>query len=66
MYLENTKITELDNNLTEEEKRKNLKNFYDVVNGIAKRLHDGGKDVSKYFLTKQEYDEIRTNKEKTI
>ncbi len=52
MYLESTKITEIKNDLTKEEKEKNLKNVYDVINDIAKSLYEKGENVSKYFISK--------------
>ncbi len=59
MYFENTKIIELENNLTQEEKRRNLKKVYDVTNEIGKELFSKGKDISKYFLSNSEYDKIK-------
>lgn len=54
MYLENTKIIEIENKLTKEEKEKNLSKVYDVINDIAKSLYEKGEDVSKYFIKNKE------------
>lgn len=54
MYLENTKITEIKNNLTKEEKEKNLTKVYDVINDIAKSLYEKGENISKYFIAKKD------------
>lgn len=59
MYLENTKITEIDSNLSIEEKRKNLKNVYKVMNEIGKELFDKGVDLSNYFFSKSQYEELQ-------
>lgn len=59
MYLGNTKITELENSLSINDKKKNLKNIYDVINEIAKDLNLKGKDIKKYFLTENQYETIK-------
>lgn len=59
MYLENTKIIEIDSNLSIEEKRKNLKNVYKVMNEIGKELFDKGVDLSNYFFSKSQYEELQ-------
>ena len=51
MYLENTKIIEVDNNLSQKEKERNLSNLYDVINDIGKSLYEKGVDISKYFFS---------------
>ena len=58
MLLGNTKIIEVESNLTLEEKSENLKKLYDVINAIAERLFYEGKDVSQYFLTEEELQQI--------
>ena len=55
----NTKITELENNLTLEEKRLNLKIIYDVFNDIGKELFENGEDISGLFLTKEQFEKIK-------
>ncbi len=54
MYLENTKITEIKNDLTKEEKEKNLTKLYDIINDIAKDLYEKGENISKYFINKKD------------
>ena len=66
MYYGNTKITEIKNDLLPEEKRRNLKNLYDVINNIAKKLYNSGTDVKKYFYTDCQYENIKKNKENLI
>lgn len=59
MYLENTKIIEIDNNLSQKEKERNLSNLYDVINEIGKSLYEKGVDISKYFFTESQYKDIK-------
>lgn len=59
MYLENTKIIEIDNNLSQKEKERNLSNLYDVINDIGKSLYEKGVDISKYFFTESQYKDIK-------
>lgn len=66
MYLGNTKITELENNLTIEDKKRNLKNVYDVINEIAKDLHSKGENIKKYFLTEKQYETIKKTSKNII
>lgn len=66
MYLGNTKILELENNLSNEDKRRNLKKVYDVLNAIAKDLSLKGIDIKKYFLTKKQYEDIKKNSKNLI
>ena len=42
-------------------KKKNLENIYDVINKIAKAHKDKGEDVSKWFYTKAEFEQIKKN-----
>ena len=60
------KIIEIDNNLSMDEKRENLRNLYDAINDIAKSLWEKGEDVSKYFYTKEEYEEIKKTSKNLI
>lgn len=59
MYLENTKIIEIDNDLSQKEREKNLSNLYDVINEIGKSLYEKGVDISKYFFTESQYENIK-------
>ena len=59
MYLENTKIIEIDNDLSQKEKEKNLSHVYDVINDIGKSLYEKGVDISKYFFTESQYKKIK-------
>jgi len=59
MYLENTKIIEIDNNLSQKEKERNLSNLYDVINDIGKSLYEKGVDISKYFFSEFQYENIK-------
>lgn len=49
----------LDNNLSIEEERRNLKNIYDVVFNIAKAQKARGIDVSSVFISKSEYENLK-------
>lgn len=66
MYFGNTKIIEIENNLTQEEKRRNLKKIYDITNEIGKELFSKGKDISKYFLSNLEYEKLQKEKNNLI
>lgn len=61
MQIGNTKINQLENNLTEDEKRRNLTKLYDVLNDIGKDLYQKGQNISNYFYTKEQYEEIKKN-----
>lgn len=66
MKKENTKIILLENDLTIEERRNNLKELYDVMNSIGKKLFDNGIDVSKYFYTQEQYNSLLKNSKEVI
>ncbi|MCM1052493.1 MAG: hypothetical protein NC483_00725 [Ruminococcus sp.] len=66
MYLENTKIIEIENNLSNEDRRFNLNNLYNVINEIGEELYNKGEVVSKCFLTKEQYQEIKKNPENLL
>lgn len=44
-----------------EEKKKNLKKVYDVINKIARNHKAKGEDVSNWFYTKAEFEQIKKN-----
>ncbi len=58
MFLGNTEIIEIKSDLTDEEKNRQLKKLYDVINKIAERLFYEGTDVSEFFLTDEEYNAL--------
>ena len=43
------------------DKKKNLKNIYDVINKIAKAHKDKGEDVSSWFYDKKTFEELKEN-----
>ena len=60
------KIIEIKNNLSLEEERRNLKNIYDVFNKIGKSLWDKGEDVSEYFYSNNEYEQLKKTGKKEL
>lgn len=44
-----------------DDKKKNLKNIYDVINKIARQHKERGEDVSSWFYKKSEIDELKKN-----
>jgi len=42
-----------------EEKRKNLKQLYDVINKIARQHEANGEDISHWFYTKEQVDLLK-------
>jgi len=44
-----------------EEKKKVLKNIYDVINRIARNHEKKGEDTSSWFYTSKEVKELRKN-----
>lgn len=46
--------------------KKNLKNIYDVINKIAMQHKEKGEDVSDWFYTKEEFEEIKKNPKNKI
>ena len=51
---------------TIEEMRKNLKNFYDVCNQIARNLEARGVDTSDMFYTEEELEEMKKSDKYTF
>ena len=47
-------------------KRQNLKNIYDVINKIARQHKEKGEDVSSWFYTKKEFEEIKKDHKNKI
>jgi len=47
-------------------KRQNLKNIYDVINKIARQHKEKGEDVSDWFYTKEQFEEIKKNPKNKI
>lgn len=42
-------------------KKKNLENIYDVINKIAKAHKDKGEDISNWFYTKEQVEDLKKN-----
>lgn len=47
-------------------KRQNLINIYDVINKIARQHKEKGEDVSSWFYTKAEFEEIKKDPRNNI
>ena len=47
-------------------KRQNLKNVYDVINKIARQHKEKGEDVSGWFYTKEQFEEIKKDPKNKI
>ena len=60
-----TKI-EIISSCTEEEKKKNLKNLYDVINEIADEQRLAGKNVDNWFYTNEELEEMKRKKDERL
>lgn len=43
------------------DKKKNLKNIYEVINKIARQHKEKGEDVSNWFYTKTEFEQLKNN-----
>lgn len=48
-------------NVTEEEKKQNLKNIYDVVNRIADNQRLAGNNVDDWFYSENELENLKKN-----
>lgn len=60
------KVIVIENNLSKEEKKKNLKKLYDVISKIGKQQRERGIDVSSSFMTIDEYNELKLKKPETF
>lgn len=49
-----------------DKKRQNLLNIYDVINKIARNHKEKGEDVSSWFYTKEEFEEIKKDPKNRI
>ena len=49
-----------------DKKRQNLMNIYDVINKIARNHKERGEDVSDWFYTKEEFEEIKKDPKNRI
>lgn len=58
----NTNIEIYDSDLTETEKKENLKNLYRTINSIAKEQAEKGIDTSDWFYSKSELNSISNDK----
>ena len=56
----------IENNLTKEEKKNNLKKLYDVILKIGKQQRERGIDVSRSFMTIDEYNNLKLKKPETF
>ena len=56
----------IENNLTKEEKKNNLKKLYDVISKIGKQQRERGIDVSSSFMTIDEYNKLKLEKPETF
>ena len=46
--------------------KKNLQNVYDVINKIARNHKEKGEDVSDWFYTKEEFEQIKNDPKNRI
>ena len=46
--------------------KQNLKNIYDVINKIARQHKERGEDVSNWFYTKSQFEEIKKDPKNKI
>lgn len=60
------KVIVIENNLTKEEKKNNLKKLYDIISKIGKQQRERGIDVSSSFMTIDEYNELKLKKPETF
>lgn len=44
-----------------DKQKQNLKNVYDVINKIAKNHREKGENVDDWFISKEEFEEIKKN-----
>lgn len=54
-----TKIKFISNNLTDEELKKNLRTFYDVINDIAQNHAMKGESVNDWFYSEEEIKKMK-------
>ncbi len=59
-------VTVIENNLSKEELKKNLKKLYDVIYKIGMQQKERGIDVSNAFMTVDEYERIKSEKPETF
>lgn len=62
MQIGNTKINFIENNLSDEERRKNLKDLYDYVNKLADKYEKKGVDVNSWFYKEEEIETLKKDK----
>lgn len=58
----NTNIEIYDSDLTESEKKENLKNLYKTINSIAKEQAEKGINTDDWFYSKSELNSISNDK----
>lgn len=61
MEIGNTKINFIQNNLSDEERRKNLKDLYDYINKLADKYEKKGINVDSWFYTEEEIKILKSN-----
>lgn len=49
-----------------DKQKQNLKNIYDVINKIARQHREKGEDVSDWFYTKKEFEQIKNDPKNRI
>lgn len=49
-----------------DKQKQNLKNIYDVINKIARNHSEKGEDVSDWFYTKKEFEQIKNDPKNRI
>ena len=49
-----------------DKQKQNLKNVYDVINKIARQHKEKGEDVSSWFYTKSEFEEIKKDQKNKV
>lgn len=49
-----------------DKKKQNLMNIYDVINKIARNHQEKGEDVSDWFYTKDEFEQIKKDPKNRI
>ena len=61
MKIGKTKITFIENNLSNEERKRNLKDLYDYINKLADKYEKQGVDVTSWFYTEKQIERMKKN-----
>ncbi len=62
MKIGKTKITFIENNLSNEERKQNLKDLYDYINKLADKYEKQDVDVTSWFYTEKQIERMKKNK----